>query len=322
MCADTPSDARRITRPYSKLSRLCEQAAARGGTVTTFAAVAKAIGLTPGRVTQVFGYAQEAEGSLVRPGMLGRIAEAFVRDGVHCEVDWLHLHFDEFAARAAEANASARPRQVSDRSDAPAGGWAFTEATALPGLVELRLHPPRPGNELPDSYYADATLLFGTAAHDYQPDDGEDPRTVAIALRRALLTIGSDGHRPLKGSMIGERTECEHYQRVAGGVEIVGPAPKGTLEGSPIDDQYLAVIAGTPAGDEPFAVTVAANWGSFVVSDAEAPTAPPGANRQSGNKAAILNALIYKHAAKDTLGRPLLAHATMRRSPKGADPES
>ncbi len=40
-----------VTRPYSKLTRLCELAAARGGTLTTFAAVAKAIELTPGRVT-------------------------------------------------------------------------------------------------------------------------------------------------------------------------------------------------------------------------------------------------------------------------------
>ncbi|HEY1935892.1 MAG TPA: hypothetical protein VGG99_28130 [Acetobacteraceae bacterium] len=122
--------------------------------------------------------------------------------------------------------------------------------------------------------------------------------------------------------MIGERTESEHYRRVAGGVEIIGPARDGTLEGNPIGDQHLAVIAGTQAGDEPFAVTVVANWGSFVVSDAEAPAPHSGANRQSGNKAAILNALIYKHATKDTLGRPLLAHATMRRPPNGADPES
>jgi hypothetical protein len=122
--------------------------------------------------------------------------------------------------------------------------------------------------------------------------------------------------------MIGERTESENYRRIAGGVEIIGPVPHGTLERSPIGDEHLAVIAGTPAGDEPFAVTVVANWGSFVVSDAEAPAQRPDANRQSSNKAAILNALIYKHAAKDTLGRPLLAHATMRRPPKGADPES
>jgi len=155
--------------------------------------VAKAIALTPGRVTQLFGYGQETTGSTIRPETLGRIADAFVRDGVCCEVVWLHLHFDEFADRTAEANASAPAQQESDLSDALAAGWVFTEATAPPDLVELRLHPPRAGNELPDSYYADATLLFGTAAHDYHPEDGEDPRTIAIALRQALLAIGSDG---------------------------------------------------------------------------------------------------------------------------------
>ena len=322
MCAQPLpiADPHRITRPYSKLCRLCELAAACGGALSTFAAVARAIGLTPGRVTQVFGQGEEIKGgSIVRPETLGRIVAAFAEDGVRCEVDWLHLDFGDCAARLAKANPSGPAPHSSTAPDTPAAGWTFTEATALPGLIELRLHPPRAGNELADSFYVDATLLFGTACHDYQPEDGEDPRTVAIALRKALLAIGSDSYRPLKDSMIGERTESPHYRRLAGGVEITGPAPDGTLDGNPTGDQHLAVIAGTNTGDDPFAVTVTANWGSFVVTDADAPAPLPGANRPSGNKAAILNALIHRHAAKDPLGRPLLARATMRRPPGESD---
>jgi len=113
--------------------------------------------------------------------------------------------------------------------------------------------------------------------------------------------------------MIGERTESQHYRRVAGGVEITGPAVDGTLEGNPVADQHLAVIAGTNAGESLFAVTIAANWGSFIVTDAEAGPGPDGSNTPSDNKRAILNALIYKNVAKDGLGRPLLARATMKR---------
>ncbi len=80
----------------------------------------------------------------------------------------------------------------------------------------------------------------------------------------------------------------------------------------------VAVIAGTNTGDDPFAVTVATNWGSFVVTDADAPPEWPGSNRPSANKAAILNALIYKDARKDELGRPVLARATMRRRAEAA----
>jgi hypothetical protein len=204
-------------------------------------------------------------------------------------------------------------------SDVPAADWKITEDTVLPGLVELRLHLPRPGNEVPDSFYVDATLLFGTAFPDYVPDDGQDPRTIAIALRQAWLAIGSDSYRPLKGSVIGERGESLHVRRVAGYVEITGPAPNGTLDGSPIGDLYLAVIAGTHTGDDPFAVTVAANWGSFVVTDADAPPEGPGSNAPSGNKTAILSALIYKNVRKDELGRPLIARATMQRRPVASD---
>ena len=83
------------------------------------------------------------------------------------------------------------------------------------------------------------------------------------------------------------------------------------------------MIAGTGNGDDPLGVTVAANWGSFVVTDADAPPDRPGTNAPpSANKAAILNALLYRQVRKDELGRPLLAEATMRCKGGGVDPAS
>jgi hypothetical protein len=313
---------RTISRPHSKLTRLCEVAAANGGPLTTFAAVAKALELSPSRVTQMFGHGEEVDGKNIKPETAGRLVAIFITAGVRCEVDWLYLDFDAFATRLANANPAAPAQHDKAISDGPAAGWTFTEDTVLPGLVELCLHPPRPGNEVPDSFYVDATLLFGTAFPDYEPDDGQDPRTIAIALHKAWLAIGSDSYRPLKGSVIGECVEAEHLRRVAGYVEITGPAPSGTLDGNPIGDQHLAVIAGTNTGNDPFAVTVAANWGSFVVIDAEAPPEHRGSNAPSGNKAAILNALIYKDVRKDELGRPVLARATMQRRSETMDPPS
>ena len=257
-------------RPYSKLTRLCEVAASRGGALKSFVAVARAIELSPGRVTQLFGYGRDHDGTPIKPETLGRLVEAFAADGVCCEVAWLHLPFDDFADALTAANpATGRTPRRTVASDAAAPGWRFTEDSMLPDLVELRLHPPRPGNELADSFYVDATLLFGTAEHDVPPEDGSDPRSVAIALRKALLAIGSSSYQPLKDSMLGERTSSDHYRRVAGGVEITGPAPEGTLEGDPIGGDHLAVIAGTGTGDEPFSVSVAANG---VASSSRTPT--------------------------------------------------
>ncbi len=268
----------------------------------------------------MFGYGREQDGTVIKPETLGRIAEAFAADGVRCEIAWLHLPFNTFVHELTTTNPTLR--RTSRRaalSETPTPGWRFTEENLLPDLVELRLHPPRAGNELADWYYVDATLLFGTAEHDYLPEDGSDPRTVAIALRKALLTIGSPSYRPLKDSMLGERTESDHYRRVAGGVEIIGPAPEGTLQGNPAGGDHLAVIAGTGTGEEPFGVSVAANWGSFVVTDANVPGLAAGANQPSANKAAILNALIHKQAAKDAAGRAVLARATMQPPPQDAD---
>ena len=150
------------------------------------------------------------------------------------------------------------------------------------------------------------TLLFGTALCEHDTQDGE-LCTITIALTKARLAIGSDSYRPLPGSMLGEQAESENYRRVAGGIDIVGPAPDGTLDGDPIGGRPLATIAATHAGDEPFAVKVSAPRRSFVVLDAE--TAEP----PSDNKSVILNEFIYKRCNKDEAGRAVLATATMKR---------
>lgn len=306
---------RTVPSPRRKLIALCEVAAPSGGTLTTFAAVAKAIDVSPGRITQLFGHGVEREGSNVEWGTLQKLADAFTRDGVKCEADWLCLDHADFVVRVAKANPAAVALRRATLADVPTAAWERTEATALPGLVEFRLHPPRTGNEVPDSYYVESTLLFGTACADDVPEDGGEPRSVAIALRHALLAIGSDSYSPLKDTMLGERGDTSpNYRRVAGGVEVTGPTPDGVLEGSPVGDEHLAVIAGTNAGDDPFAVSVAANWGAFVVTEA---AAPAGGNTPSGNRTAILNALLYKAAEKDRLGRAVLAQATLRRREVG-----
>src|SRR5690349_8351520 len=111
---------RTITRPHSKLNRLCELAAARGGDLTTFAAVAKALELTPGRVTQMFGHGEEKLGKIIEPKTVGRLAAVFAHDGVRCEVDWLYVEFEDFASRLAKANPTSPAHRPSVYSDAPA----------------------------------------------------------------------------------------------------------------------------------------------------------------------------------------------------------
>ena len=302
---------RTISRPFSKLNRLCAEAKARGGMMTTFAAVAKAIELTPGRVTQLFGHGQEAEGVVVKAATVWALVGAFKRDGVPCEIDWLYLQLDEFTLRLA----SAAPTGV---AESVAADWELREHTVLPDLVELRLHPPRPGNEVEDSFYVETTLLFGTAECDVEPEADEEPRTVAIALRDARLAMGSASYRVVADSMIGERVKSEHFRRVAGGIDISGPTNnEGTLDGDPIGNQHLAVIVPTNIGDDPFAVAVAAGRRSFVVTDVSEGSV---GGAPADNKTVILNQLIYRRCGKDEAGRTVLAEATMKRRPEPGDP--
>jgi hypothetical protein len=245
----------------------------------------------------------------VKPETVGLIVAAFRADGVPCEIDWLYLELDDFKTRLAAPPAS--------KTDPASPDWELRETTVLPDLVELRLHPPQPGNEFKDSYYVDATLLFGSAICDYDPEDGQATRAISIALRDARLAIGSESYRPLRGSMIGERVKSENFRRVAGGIEITGPAPAGTLDGNAIGDQHLCVIGATnaPGGSDNalFVVTVAAGRRSFVVAEVDASPDRDTGNDLTGNKDAILNVFIYRRCGKDESGRAVLAEATIKR---------
>jgi hypothetical protein len=311
MAPQTMTVNRTVTRPYSKMKRLLAEAAKRRGALTTSSAVAAAIGLSRSRVTQLFGSAREHCGVVVKAETVGLICAAFTSDGVACDVDWLYLDYDDFADRLGTARTQKSEKFIDDG----AHDWERRERAVLRDLVELRLHPPRAGNEVKDSYYVDATLLFGTAVCDYDPENGEEPRVVLIALRDARLAIGSDSYSPLQGSMIGERIESDNFRRVAGGIEITGPAT--TLKGDPIGDYHLAVIAATNASDEPFKVTVAVHRRSFVV--AEDPCAGLTVNVPVDNKQIILNHFIYKHCSKDEAGRAIVAQATMKRRSRDRD---
>src|SRR4051812_20295232 len=94
---------RNVTTPFSKLNRLCREAGKRGGKLTTFKAVAEALGISAGRITQMFGHGQETEGTVLNSKTVGRLVGAFRADGVVCEIEWLFLDYEEFAARLAAA---------------------------------------------------------------------------------------------------------------------------------------------------------------------------------------------------------------------------
>jgi hypothetical protein len=318
---------RLITMPHSKLQRLCAEAANRGGRLTRQARVAEALGVTRGRVSHSFGSRTNRVGVVIDAATVGRIAALFTADGVPCEIAWFYLDLEEFEKRVAAAPPTRPPgsRLLHGPGESPAADWELHEGTVLADLVELRLHPPRPGNEVPNSYLVDATLLFGIAVVDYLPEEGEAPRSIAIGLKNARLAIPStSSYQPLRGTMLGEMgRKSEHFERVAGGIELTGPkGADGTLKGDPLGEQHLAIIAATQASDTPFAVNVAAPSGSFIVTDRDLPPAVRDRNEPDAgvvNRNAILNHFIYRLCAKDELNRAVLARAELKRRAEDCD---
>src|SRR3954454_11258392 len=112
-----------VTQPFSKLNRLCREAGKGGGRLTTFKAVAEALDISAGRITQMFGHGQEASGTVLSSKTVGRLVGALRADGVPCEIEWLFLDYDDFAARLAAARdvnpAPARPAAP----DVPPAQW-------------------------------------------------------------------------------------------------------------------------------------------------------------------------------------------------------
>ena len=192
MCAlPVPSPAVwNVTRPSSKLKRLCESAASVGGNLATFAAVARELKVQPSRITQLFGHGVEKDGKNIEASTLERLAAAFTKDGLRCETEWLLAEFDDFAGRLAKANpAASGPRRYSN-TDTPDGNWQFTEDTVLPDLVELRLHPPRPGNEMPELVLRRCDAAVRHRVRGLRPG-----RRGGAAHHRHRAAQGAPGHR-------------------------------------------------------------------------------------------------------------------------------
>ena len=183
------STNRAIPAAHTKLRRLCAEAAARRGTLITFAKVAEILGLSRGRITQMFGIqSPSAEGGLA-PATLGRLVEAFRAEAVPVTIDLMQSPLDTFEAAFAPPSTpppSAAPRPVPD--DPPSPDW-------LPGHAETFTGEPD----------APETALAALAVHPAVPDNffavPNNPWEMTVI--RLVLTWNLTGFRRLVGRFLG-----------------------------------------------------------------------------------------------------------------------
>lgn len=305
---------RAISSANLKLKRLCAESERHGGSLTTFAAVAGALGRSGSRLSQLFGVSDAQAEKGISPQIVGALARVFTRDGIPLTIEAFYLDYESFVSNITGTSfpPPTANQQDPDADALPSPDWVPDRPEAYTDLATAQLHPPRPLNSRPDCYYLDASLRFENA--EYVVGN----RTVAIGVRQATLSFTSPAYQIAHMSLLGDAARPLGGVTVAGtGITVAAPSPTPVLAGNPLGEHHFAIIEPLAIGDTTVTVTVTLHTASrsfaFTLlddDDAAAPTPSP-------TKDAILN-LIYGEALNSrrdpATGRLDLAVATIRRN--------
>jgi hypothetical protein len=192
------------------------------------------------------------------------------------------------------------PDSEQNTSEDISSEWEIRNTDQSPGLAELRLHPPRPGNKR-DTFYLDATFRMDLAEYEWEC------RTIFIGVRDVGLAIDSPSYQPAKGTLVAERRPMENMKLKPGGLEFHPDAGKTHLEGDILRGEHIAVMEPTATAEAVITVTAHAGRRSFLLRAEDKLAAV------SNEQDAILNVLIHKTKPKDALGRVVLARSRIEK---------
>ena len=279
---------RAVPAAHAKLRRLCTESAARGGALTTFVAVAKAIGLTPSRITQLFGSGDASAEVAITPETLGNLVRVFNKDGVPVTPDALQLSYEDFAA-ALSLSLPRSPKPI-EESALPARGWKIDASQAYTRLAGAEIHPLLPLNSRPDSYRLVASLHFTPAEYVH------DNRVVLVGLGQSVFTFASAAYQIAHNSLLGDSAR-PHPGITAGHRTITVTASDGAvLQGNPLGEHHLAEIEPAGTGAPSIALILSAPPRAFQATLLDSETGAPLPNpTPSLAKAAIVD-LVYRES--------------------------
>jgi len=307
-----------VSSANAKLKRLCAESERRGGSLTTFGAVADAVGRSGGRLSQLFGFSEAQAENGISEKTLGAIARVFTQDGVPLTVETFYLDYMSFVSYLTSTYpTSSVPSAVSSCDDdalvLPSTDWVPDRSEAFTDLASAQLHPPRALNSRPDCYYLDASLRFAPAEY------AVGNHAVVIGVREATLSLASSAYQIAHMSLLGDAARPLHGVTVTGnGITVVSLSNNAMLAGNPLGEHYFAVVEPVGTTDSTVTVTVTLHAArrsfSFALLDDDSAADIPAV---SPAKDAILN-LIYGDALAScrdpATGRLSLAVATMRRN--------
>ena len=306
----------RIPSANAKLRRLCTESAVRGGRLMSFSAVAMAIGITPGRFSQLFGVSAPAAEQSISPETLGRIIAAFNAESIPVDVAGFTGSYEQFAERLmpdqpllTQGDGVVDETMESDNG-VPSADWRVAQSSSYTEIAALHAHPPRPMNSRPDCYLMDVTLRFEPV--EYVLDD----KRLLIGLRQANLSISSNAYQIAHNSLIGDSARpLDGVSTTITGISVQSSGHSDFLTGSPLLDHAFAVIEPAGTGEPTISLTLQAAPRNFtfemIDDDGEVCT-----SQRNPTKDALL-ALVFGESLQDTKvdinGRLTLAKATLRR---------
>ena len=304
-----------IPEAHKKFERLKAESSARNGSLKSGAAVAKALNISEGRVSQLFGPNAGAR-TAISSELLGMFVRIFELDGVPITIGGLqadYRSFEETLAKASPSCTSALSISFSkspDPTTLPSKDWIIEHPDAKTELAIVNLHPPCPQNSNPGSYYLYVSLRFGAAKYS------SEEHTISVGVSKASLKFKSPGYHFAHSSLLGDSSRPRvGIDAVSWGITVTPPPGASALMGNPLGDDYLAIIE-PHLGEQEVAISLETERGSglvFVKYDAETGAATPPPSR---TKNAILNLIFGEAIAKSrepTAGWLVLARAVMHR---------
>ena len=203
------------------------------------------------------------------------------------------------------------PRRKARIEDSAASlKWVISRHGATEGLADLRLHQPFPLNE-EGSYRVEASARLDIAEFAHERQD------YGIGVTTVLLAVESEGYQVTRGSMIGERPADLPARLRADGVELHGPRDNdsGCIVGDLLGEEHVANIESLNDGEAPVYVSLRAARRAFKVLglNAQGRNTPVAVSEETD---AVINALLGKDRERDSLGRVVLAKASMKRKPE------
>ena len=330
-----PDEKKTIAIPnvVAKLARLKQKAQSRhdhSGVFNKDASIASALGIAPGRFSQLFGKHADAEGGIVI-ATVERLIAALEAESVIVTVELLtapmeifEIHFpDESPARptATIPTTSAEPPYASPDFLPPESAY-FTGTDADPPdpVAELVAHAPCVDNEHgPDTYRLPISLAFATA--ERMPEGSN--RAIRIGVNAALLSVDLRGYHFAPNTALGTKgnpylppegdtTRVETLRLTAIAFQA-GPDRK-FLEGRLLEGHKLGTITPEAGHAEPtmrLTLTTAPRNLDFALLDDNGDPLPSDPTNDA------LAALIYAKSTgvkrNPATGRLTLATATLRR---------